>query len=696
MDYNNTGAERASDYWATREGDAINAAIKEQVTRYVEYCRETGRTELWERSRCAYYRLDSSGNWRDAAAVRFTGEQGENVSVRVNHFRSLLDHVHVLTTGSRPSFSARAANADYKSQAQTAVAEGALDYYLTTHRIEDQAKEVAGWALRYGEGWMYVGWDERDGDPVRVVPGAPTDDGEPSEDTVEYTGDVLTRVFQPIDITRDVTADSEDDVQWVIAHRRISRWDLAARYPEHQQKILDAPEYCEAYERNRKRAHSARRGEQVSVLELWHDRTDAIPDGRHVIVCGEAVLMDVPLPYEELPFIRMAPASEDGTPFGFSGAFDLLSLQEALDAAMSTILTNHDAFGRQLLWTPTGSKVSADDVNGMTILTSNEKPEPIQLLLAQKESYDLLNAIKGDMEQISGINSVARGEPQASLKSGSALALVHSMAVQYNAGIQHGYARLFEKMGTMLVSRLKTFASAPRMIEISGKRGRAMLREFSGSDIGDVQRVVVELGSAVLRTSAGRKELADKFFEASLATSTPMTFEQYLEVMGTGRLDPIIERPTAQRLNIVRENELMMEGQAVPVLITDHHAHHISEHLAVLDDPSVRADALLAPIMLEHIQQHANLWAACDPVLLAATGQQPAPAPMMPAAPPMAGGGAPMPGGSPDPQQQAQVEGMDMPNPTEGMQAAALPNMPSLPPGTDPSAVEAAQQGAMQ
>ena len=63
------------------------------------------------------------------------------------------------------------------------------------------------------------------------------------------------------------------------------------------------------------------------------------------------------------------------------------------------------------------------------------------------------------------------------------LALVHAMAVQINAAIQKAYANLFEKMGTMVLSRLKTFAKTKRMAEITGKAERSMLIEFSGDSI---------------------------------------------------------------------------------------------------------------------------------------------------------------------------------------------------------------------
>ena len=52
------------------------------------------------------------------------------------------------------------------------------------------------------------------------------------------------------------------------------------------------------------------------------------------------------------------------------------------------------------------------------------------------------------METLSGVNSVARGNPEASLQSGTALAMVQSQALQFMSGLQQSYIQLIEDVGT--------------------------------------------------------------------------------------------------------------------------------------------------------------------------------------------------------------------------------------------------------
>ena len=84
-----------------------------------------------------------------------------------------------------------------------------------------------------------------------------------------------------------------------------------------------------------------------------------------------------------------------------------------------------------------------------------------------------------------------------------------------------------------------------------------------------------------------------------------------------------------------------MEGDQVPVLLTDRHMLHIREHTVPLASPEARSQADLVSNILAHIQEHLNV--LMDPAqaqILLLLGQQP----MQPMGPP---GGPPPPGGAP-------------------------------------------------
>jgi hypothetical protein len=117
------------------------------------------------------------------------------------------------------------------------------------------------------------------------------------------------------------------------------------------------------------------------------------------------------------------------------------------------------------------------------------------------------------------------------------------------------------------------------------------------------------------------------------------TPDQYIQVLTTGTLEPLIEGKQAELMNIRSENEALADGRPVIALLTDNHALHISEHKCVLSSPEARMNKKIVETTLVHIQEHITqlqTLTATNPTLLAILGQQPAMGPPPQAAGPMA------------------------------------------------------------
>jgi len=116
--------------------------------------------------------------------------------------------------------------------------------------------------------------------------------------------------------------------------------------------------------------------------------------------------------------------------------------------------------------------------------------------------FEFLNILKQEAETISGVNSVTgASNPALSLKSGTALALVQSMSLQFMSGLQNNYVKLIEDVGTSLINILKDYAKTPRTVALVGKNNKYLLREFSGDNIDAINRVIVSVGNPLARTT---------------------------------------------------------------------------------------------------------------------------------------------------------------------------------------------------
>lgn len=544
--------------------------------------------------------------------VEFSGEQGELVMLPVNHFANIAQHIFTMITANRPMMEARAVNTDYKSLAQTYVANGVLDYYMREKHLEDCLKKATEMSIVLGSGYVKLDWNATAGEAY---------DADPETGEMVYEGDLEFTNLSPFDVVVDGTKETWNN-EWILTRSFQNRYNLIAKYPELKEKLLGVkPKNQSAV--YRLAVFSNDDTDDIPVYEFYHKRTEAMPDGRYMLfVDSEIVLLDTKMPYRVLPVFRITPREIMGTPYGYTPMFDIFPIQEGINSLYSTIMTNQNAFGVQNLFVPRGADIAVNTLDGaMNIIEGNARPEPLQLTSTPPEVFNFLNMLIQSAETISGVNSVTRGNPEASLKSGTALALVQSMSLQYISGLQQSYVKLIEDVGTAIIQILKDFATTPKVIALVGKNNRPLLKEFTGEQISAINRVVVDVGNPLSRTTAGRVQMAEQMLQMNLIKSP----EQYFQVINTGKIETMFEGEMNELLLIKSENEQMLEAKNVLVSPLDKHRLHINEHKAVLSDPDLRRDPDLVRLVLDHIEDHLNALRETDPALLQLVGEQPLP-----------------------------------------------------------------------
>lgn len=664
-------------YFAAKEAKDCAGVLIEKGSSFFNMLRAnaylTKFQNMWRAYHGAY--VDDAGYGHK---INFTGEQGELVTLPVNHFRNLAQHIYVMITANRPVMESRAINTDYKSIAQTYLANGILEYYMREKRLEDALKKAVETSIVLGAGFVKMEWNATAGEAYDIDP----DTGQFS-----YEGELEFSNLTPLDVIVDGTKETWDN-EWIMCRTFKNRFDLMAKYPEMAEKIKGLPSKNDSNV-YRLGVFSNDNTDDIPVYEFYHKKTESMPEGRYMLFLdSDIVLLDTKMPYRVVPIFRIVPSEILGTPYGYSPMFDIFPIQESINSLYSTIMTNQNAFGVQNLFVPRGADISLNNLAGeMNIIEGNAKPEPLNLTETPAEVFKFLEMMVQSAETISGVNSVARGNPEASLKSGTALALVQSMSLQFLSGLQQSYVKLVEDVGTAVIQILKDYATTPKVIAIAGKTNKALLKEFTGEQISEVNRVVVDIGNPLSRTIAGRVQMAEQMLQMNLIKQP----QQYFQVINTGRLDTMFEGEERELLNVKRENELLMEGKPVLVAPTDQHVLHISEHKAVIDDPDLRSDPQLVGKVMDHIEGHLNALRNTDPGLLQVLGQQPLPPleqminpqQQAPQGPPNAGPPGPPPevqGASPE--VLAQQQGLMAPTPKQpaiegpGIEGAQLPNLP--------------------
>lgn len=471
----------------------------------------------WDYYHGIYYKEDHG--------ISYGGEVGELVNIAVNHYHNIAKHILTMVTANRPSYQARAINTDHKSQVQVDLANDLLEYYMRQKNVEKKLKETAEKAVVLASGYMKIEWNatkgkaydyvdpepyfDEEGNPLKDEEGNFIDKlGKVLEKIPVYEGDLEFKSLDPLNVMFDVSKDSWEDQEWVVIRTFVNKYNLAAKYPELADKILEVPTKDKTIKKSGKVSLSPiDETDDVAVYELFHKRTEAATNGKYMLYLNEeCILEDGAMPYRRLPVYRIVPSTYIGTSFGYTSMWDLMPIQQAVNSIYSTILTNQTAFGVQNVLNPEGNNLKVSEISGglnfLDFTPVNGAPNggaPFALNLTQTpaECFNYLQLLEKAMETISGINAVTRGNPEQNLRSGNALALIQSQALQYISGLQQEYIRLMEDVGTAIIEILQDYAEAPRIAEIVGKSNSARVEQFSRDNLDRVQRVIVDVGNAL-------------------------------------------------------------------------------------------------------------------------------------------------------------------------------------------------------
>jgi hypothetical protein len=674
---------RTNEYFAKAETDRVGTLIKAKIEQYYTFMVGSGIFRRQYRAATHYFGTSPNSN-ASTDQIRQGGKHGQLSMIKVNHLRNIGQHLIQLTTSQKPAPMPVATNSDAKSQKQATVAKGVLDYYSKEKRIDRKLTDAVEFAVMGGEGFVVSGWD------VTASSEIGKDDAPGNK-----KGDVTVKTYPSSEVIRDPNKQKYEDCDWVIVRDWISKYQVADKYANLEkatsQESYDLIEQIRTNIFNQGSKLTTDRtkntmlswmfnnmllgdSDDIAIYTFFHRRSPSLPNGRMVVILEDGtVLSDSDLPFKNVPVRRICPADIIGSSFGYTPLFDLLVLQEAIDALYSAITTNQITFGVQLIMAMKGHDIDFRQLaRGLSFLEYNDpqtKPEPLNLTHTPAEIFKFIQQLEGAMETISGVNAVTRGNVPDSQMSGSALALVQSQSISFSTGLQSSYAHLIEDVYTDLLNILKDYANDARTITIVGKYNRSMLQSFSKDDISDINRVTVEAVSALEQSVQGRYTMAQDLITKGLITNP----KEYLSVIKTGNLDPMLEGDTAELMLIRSENEAMAANTEVHALPTDEHVLHIKEHRTVLSTPEGRENPALVTVFSNHILEHVQHLS--DPSiapLLSVLGQTPLQMAMMPQ--PGQGynpgpGGPPAPNGPPGPPPGAPPV---QPNPP-------MPRKPSMP-----------------
>lgn len=584
--------------------------------------------QAWVRNTVAYYSTVMEPNDWNTSLI-YEGEQGELVKMSVPEARSLVRQLVTITTKQRLHFTATAKkqDADVVNDVKLGNALGA--HIVDKQMLHDKSSMMCEQALIWGQAYMLSEWRTDRGRMHSVG-----DNG-----NILFDGDLEISVPSVFDVFYDYTVQNFYDLEWVEIRTGVNKWDLVAQYPNMADKIIALPSISEVGGTQRRQYTIISEEDMVYVYKIYHKPTPALPYGRMLFYgSNETVFYDGPNEYECIPLRCMRPQQITGVGFGYPFLSNLLPAQEMLDHSFSAIATNQSAHAVQNVLVPRGAGISVQDINGMNWISFNPQnvpgggePKALQLSKSSPETFQFIDLVSKYMMNISAVNSTLRGSPPPGATSGVAIATLTANALEFVNDVAQSYNSTLERVMGDSITCYRNFAKVPHVINIVGKKQKAQAREFVGRDLEAIDSMKITATNPMLQTMAGRTEIAEKMLASGLIKSA----QDYVAILEGAPLQQLTEVELSGVDLVQSENEAMLEGREVPVLITDDHPYHIMKHASLLDDPEIRLHNEHIGIIMDHIMEHDQMARIQDPFLTAMvrTGKMPEGGPPMPEPP---------------------------------------------------------------
>lgn len=588
-------------YWADEpEPDKFVSRLREKVDRYFGVFETSGlRRRIW-RSWCYVNGLFFREALNSSAIARL-GQFGEYAGLAVNEMRAQMQQIVAMITKARPAVEILGRNSDIATTRQVAQAKVLAQFYL--NKAEPYIAKAVEDALVFNAGYIKTSWD----------PSAGPEYDADEMGNILHAGDVKYSCPSIRDVVYDPRVEDWSKLRWVLIRERELKYDLIAKYPELEDEILGASyDNLTSGKAHEWRGFCLDTEDTADYVDKWcfyHIPTPAMPLGRYAEFVGQTLLPDyeyMPMLYDQIPLDRIVAGEMTGTCFGYSPLLDMQGPQEFFNATRSMIATNQAATGTARFWCRADDKPEYEEVaEGMAWVTSNTKPEVLDLSKNNTELYNSANMSLADMQRISGINDVRRGNPEGALKggSGAAFALLDAKALEANSRLQASADRAIEGIVTKSLKILNHFPGHPRKLVIPGVMQRPYEVTIQKGGFSLIDSVQVRRGNPLQYTMAGRMQLAEMLVPTGLVPA-----EKMAKFLDDGDYQALVESITPATSIIHSENESFLNGEAIAAaLATDNHVLHIREHVALLSTPEVRNLPGFADLVLAHVMEHVQL-----------------------------------------------------------------------------------------
>tara|TARA_B100000131_G_scaffold122529_2_gene119635 strand:+ start:3772 stop:5862 length:2091 start_codon:yes stop_codon:yes gene_type:complete len=523
-----------------------------------------------------------------------------------NLIRPIVNTTASKLTQQRPGWIVRPGGAEDDRRQKAKASGHLLDYLYRKMKMPSVTYEVVWWASVAGSGFFNTYWNPHAGDLVQ--------DGL----DLKPSGFPVVEAWSPFDVYPDPEATHLSNSKWVILAHVLTEAALEMRWPgavesiDFQRKLKSGSRDSDSMWKRDVRGYTTGLDEKkvYRVLEYQEKPSSEHPGGRRILSSGATLLEETPLPGGRFSLTQVRIGEMAGRFWGTGVVSGIIPLQKELNRTISQVLELRN-LSSSPPWTAAAGSVGRNGIKNrpdhIIFYNPNLGPAPQRVppVPIPASLYELVNTLKTNMYDVSGVHEVSQGRNPSGVVSGRAIGMLADQDAVKLSGAARSLEDAFSDLGTNLLEMWRENMNVEQTISVLGemKRPEVMLFQREFIDSTDVE---VAAGSMLPKFESYEKELSLQLLQIGGfgPAEDPETLVRFRKAFGTQGLDQFYDDDTSDR-NYQRQENVDMEDESnhmkIKVRWWENHQVHISELLTRMKEPSFRD---LSPEVQEFYDKH--------------------------------------------------------------------------------------------
>lgn len=510
--------------------------------------------------------------------------------IRINHLHEMTEsHISRVAT-IRPAVTVLPGGSDeFSDKIAAKTAKTVIESIWYEQDIDDILRKIQRTAFISGEGYLLVDWDPNAGPKHPAAQEAnrldikevdlrdkegntiTTEDGKTIKIPTDVrVGDVCYKRLLPWNVFKEPVEYGKLE-DWVMVRDYINIDKLKAQYPD-KAKLIKKSSSEKVFDVECVSHRDA--GDRVLVLTIYHKSTPELPEGRVIKMTPEVVLENKELEFNSLnsrrllPIISLKDGEIDGMQYGWPlTVFETgKRIQQAINNITSIIIRNHSITAPKWIM-PLGSTSDRSLGNGPVIVKYDANAGPAPQLIAppplSQELFLFRDKLKEDLQQITGVHGVSRGEPPGSIRAGVALQFLEEQELKRATSMISKYNDFIAKTAilTLAIAGDKYSDTDGRVAKLFGQFNSVRLKKFKASDLTRYYDIHVQRSSALPESKAAKIQL---LLEITRERPGLLSDEQFLDLVEIPRNERLFNVTTAALDRAESDWEDAMSGEELP------------------------------------------------------------------------------------------------------------------------------------